>query len=56
MTNADAATVASVCTLIGVVAQTVANQWGADRARKHEIELTRLKMEDDDEHEVKTKS
>lgn len=49
MSNADAAGLASICTVLGVVVQSVANQWGAERARKHELNLKRLEIKEEDE-------
>ena len=45
------ATVAAFFAFLTVLVQTIANQWGAQRAREHELKLKRLELELDDDRE-----
>jgi len=48
----DSTAIAALFAFLTVLVQVVANQWGAQKAREHELTLKRLQMEaeDDDDH------
>lgn len=47
LSPADATAVGAVCTMIALVAQAVINQLGAEKARRHELDLKRLEWEEE---------
>lgn len=49
----DAATIAAFFAFLTVLVQTIANQWGAQRAREHELRLKRLGLDLEDEDNEK---
>lgn len=48
MSTADATVCVSVVTTVGLVLTTLINQVGADRARKQELALKRLQLEEEE--------
>lgn len=44
----DSASIAALFAFLTVVVQVLANQWGAQKARDHELRMKRLEMEEEE--------